>query len=382
MVKSFFDKIKYEACIFIFLVLQFFLFVPDKDKMSLTHSMIYLVDYSHGFMPRGFIGEVISWFSPTVSYELLWTLCVIVCILICILISIIGGHIIKKSQDPTAVKVVIAIMVASPIFMPLMSNWLGIVDIHLILLTLISFLLNENKILRYLIPIIALTCVAIHYAYMFLYMVPLAIALLYDFFKNKKFVRDGILCGITYISLIAFALFNVSSRSAKGFSSAEEMIKYHLEKADFEFSSAWVESLIPYEYFSGVGTVGSMTTSAMSVSNLLGLVVIFAPIFVLFTFGWIKAIKKTEAKDFKAVLFLCLIHPLSVIPAYIFGLNWNRWTSAIITSQCILYLFMLYRRNDAVCSAFKEIIEFFKNHFIIVVLYLIYYASFAKLIGF
>ncbi|MBQ7043380.1 MAG: hypothetical protein IJN78_02115 [Clostridia bacterium] len=381
MLKKLFEKTKYEVCILLFLLVELVAFVPPADGMTVWQMLTYLGDYSHGYMPRAFLGEVFSWFTPTISLELLWCVSVAVIVILSITISLICGQIIKKAENKSAVLSVVAVMLLSPIFMPLFSSWLGIVDIYLVALTLFAFILNENRFLRYLIPVIMLGCVAIHHAYMFLYMVPLAIALLYDCIKNKKYIRDGIFCGITYTSLIAFALFTVTNRSASGFGSLDEMIDFMINKADFPLNKEWLSTLVPNEYFTGTDYVANTITQMMSPANLLGIVVIFAPVFLTFAYGWIKAIKHSDKKEEKFVLFLCLIHPLSAVPAYIFGLNWNRWTSAIITSQCILYLFMLYRKNCAVSRAVNGIVEKCKKYFIIVVFYLIYCASFAKLLG-
>ncbi len=381
MLKKVYEKTKYELCILLFLLAQLFVFVPEKEGMPLWQLLTYLGDYSHGFMPRALLGEIISWFSDTVSLEILFALSFTVCVLLCVSAALLGGYLIKHCENKTAVTAIIAIMLGSPIFMPLFASWLGLMDVYLIILTFIAFAFNENKILRYLIPVIAIICTAIHHAYLFLYMVPLAIALLYDFFKNKKYIRDGILCGVTYISLIVFGLFMVKARSADGFSSVDEMIDFMISKADIPLSREWLQAVVPNEYTTGVDYIRDTVTSTMSASNLLGIVVIFAPIFITFAYGWLMSIKNSSDKAEKFTLFLCLIHPLSSVPAYIFGLNWNRWTSAIITSQCILYLFMLYRKNEGVCASVEKITAFFKKHFIIVVLYIIYIASFAKLLG-
>lgn len=381
MLKKVYEKTKYEVLILLFLLAQLFIFVPQKEGMPLWQLLTYLGDYSHGFMPRALLGEIITWFSDTVSLDILFVMSLTVCILLCIASALLGGYLIKHCENKTAVTVILAVMLGSPIFMPLFASWLGLMDVYLILLTFIAFTFNENRFLRYFIPVIAIICTAIHHAYLFLYMVPIAIALLYDFFKDKKYIRDGILCGVTYISLIALGLYTVKARNADGFGSTEEMIDFMLEKTDIPLTREWLQSVVPNEYMTGVDYIRDNITSTMSASNLLGIAVIFAPIFILFAYGWIKAIRNSSDKSEKFVLFLCLIHPLSSVPAYIFGLNWNRWTSAIITSQCILYLFMLYRKNESVCMATGKVTEFFKKNFIFVVLYIIYAASFAKLLG-
>lgn len=381
MLKKIYEKTKYEVCIFLFLVVQLLVFIPGKEGMPLWQLLTYLGDYSHGFMPRALLGEIITWFSDTVSLEILFILSFTVCVLLCITSAFLGGYLIKHCENRAAVTAIIAVMLGSPIFMPLFASWLGLMDVYLIILTFISFVLNENRFLRYIIPAVAIICTAIHHAYLFLYMVPLAIALLYDFFKNKKYVRDGILCAVTYVSLIALGLITVKTRKADGFSSTNEMVDFMLNKADFELSREWLQSVVPNEYTTGVDYIGENITSTMSVSNLLGIVTIFSPILILFAYGWLKAIRHSTDKTEKFTLSLCLIHPLSTVPAYILGLNWNRWTSAIITSQCILYLFMLYRKNESVSASVGKVTEFFKKHFILIVFYIIYTASFAKLLG-
>ena len=381
MLKKLYEKTKYEISIFIFLFAQLIVFVPEEEGMPLWQLLTYLGDYSHGFMPRAFLGEIISWFSDTVSLGLLFKLSFAICVLMSLTLALIGGYLIRHCENKNAVTAIIAIMVGSPIFMPVFASWLGITDIYLILLTLIAFALNENKVLRFAVPFIMLLCTVIHHAYLFLYMVPVAIALLYDMFKNKKYLRDGILCAVTYISLIALGLLTLSTRTAKGFSSVDEMVSFMLNKADMPLSEEWLMTVVPNEYLTKSNFILENITSTMSVSNLLGIVAIFSPLLILFSYGWIKALKKAENNAEKFTIFLCLIHPLSTIPAYIFGLNWNRWTSAIITSQCLLYLFMLHRKNEAVCSTVEKITAFFKKHFVIVVFYIIYVASFAKLLG-
>lgn len=381
MLKRVYEKTKYELCILAFLLVQFFVFRPTADGMPLWQLLTYLGDYSHGFMPRAFLGEIISWFSDTVSLGMLHTLSSVICILLSIVAALLGGLVIRKAENKVVVTAFVTIMVTSPIFMPLFSAWLGITDIYLILLTFVAFIFNENRFLRYLVPVIALLCVAIHHVYLLLYMVPIAIALLYDCFRNKKYVRDGILCAVTYVSLIASAFIIIRTRQADGFSSIDEMIAFMISKADFPLSEEWLMSLVPKEYMTSAGYLAQAITPTMSVKNLLGIIVILLPLFVLFAYGWAQALRRSEDKAEKFIFFLCLIHPLSTAPAYFLGLNWNRWTSAIITSQCILYLFMLYRKNKTLSDVAEQIAEFFRNHFILVLLYFIYYTSFAKLLG-
>ena len=381
MLKRLYEKTKYEVCIFFFLLAQLIVFAPTKEGMSVWQLLTYLGDYSHGFMPRALIGEILTWFSDTVTLEILFALSSTVCVLVCVSAALLGGYLIRRCENKTAVTAIIAVMLGSPIFMPLFASWLGLTDIYLILLTFVALALNENKLLRYFIPVIAIICTAIHHVYLFLYMVPLAIALLYDFFKNKKYIRDGILCGVTYISLISLGLYTVKARNAEGFGSTDEMIDFMLQKTDIPLSREWLQTVVPNEYMTGIDYLRDNITSTMSVSNLLGIALIFAPILILFAYGWIKSIRSSTDKSERIILFLCLIHPLSTVPAYVFGLNWNRWTSAIITSQCMLYLFMLYRKNESVCATVGKITEFFKKHFFFIVFYIIYVASFAKLLG-
>ncbi len=381
MIKTVFEKIKYELGILLFLLLQFFLFLPPIESSNIWPFISYLGNYDNGFMPRALIGEIISWFTDFCSHKMLYSLSVAVSVLLCFAISLLGGQLIKASENKTTVISLVAIMVCSPVFMPLFASWLGVTDIYMILITLTAFAFNENKFLRFLIPVLLLAATAIHHIYLLLYMVPVAIALLYDFFKNKKYLRDGILCSVTYISLIAFGLICATNNYIDSFGSIDSIIEFALNKTDMDIQQTWLEQLMPSENFSQASSLLERFTSNMSVSNLLGIILIFAPILILFACGWIKILKKSDDKAEKFVFFLCLIQPVSTVPAYIFALNWNRWTSSIITAQCMLYLFMLYRKSPAVISVTNDITAFFKKHFAIVIFYLIYFASFAKLLG-
>ncbi|MBR6531934.1 MAG: hypothetical protein IKT61_05475 [Clostridia bacterium] len=381
MLKKVFEKTKYELCIMIFLLVQIPFFLPSVQASANWPFMQYLGDYSHGFVSRALIGEFFSWFTDYTSKKFLYSFCVVICVALIFAISLLCGQVLKSARNKDYVKVPVIIMLTSPIFLTLQESWIGIIDIHLMLLTAVAFAFNENKFLRFLIPLTLVVATAIHQAYVFLYLVPICIAILYDFFKNKKFIRDGIICGVSYVAVIAVALYGVLSKTSKNLSGSRELVEYSLSKSDLPVTVESVLSLVPYEYSDDYSSVFGSIQSLMSPKNLLGLFVIFAPFFILFVYGWIKAIKHSEKKDEKFVLFLCLIHPLSTVPAYILGLNWNRWTSAIITSQCVLYLFMLYRKNEAVTLAVSRITEFLKKNYIVVVFYLIYYASFARLLG-
>ena len=105
MLKKLYEKTKYEICILSFLLVQFFVFRPTTDGMPLWQLLTYLSDYSHGFVPRGFIGEIISWFSATVSLELLHTLSSVICILLSVVTSLLGGVLIRKTENKDAVTV-------------------------------------------------------------------------------------------------------------------------------------------------------------------------------------------------------------------------------------------------------------------------------------
>ena len=334
MLKKFFAKIKYELCIFFFALAQTLVFLPSKDNLDEWCLMTYLGDYSHGVTTRLLIGDIIHRFTDFVSLDMLYVLCICACILLCVLLAIVGGKVLRNTSGPllTASKVILAFGLASPIFLPLFSSWLGLTDIWLVILTLVCFILNENRCLRWLIIPLSIACCFIHQVYFFTYMTPLAIILLYDCLESKKPLPRAILCIVDYTLLIASGIFVLVGRQNISFRSPQEMAEYCLQKTDVPIDSEWLAYQLQYEYFKGLSSVMSDIASSNTATDLIGLLVIFTPLIVLFAIMWGIALKKSDNGKEKFVLFLCLIQPLSALPAYISATNWNRWTCGIIFS--------------------------------------------------
>ncbi|MDD6276547.1 MAG: hypothetical protein PUB20_06975 [Clostridia bacterium] len=383
MLKKFFNKIKYELCIFIFSLADILIFLPGKDDLDMWCFMTYLGDYSHGFTTRLLIGDIIHRFTDFVSLDMLYTLSVSACVLLCFLLAVVSGKVLRSADSSllTAAKVILAFGLASPIFLPLFSSWLGLTDIWLVILTLVCFIFNENKYTRWLIIPLSIACCFIHQVYFFTYMTPLCIALLYDCLKSKKPLSRAILCAADYLLLIASGIFVLFGRKNISFSSPAEMAEYCLSKTDLPMEPEWLAQQLQYEYFKNLSSVMTDIASSNTVTDLLGLTVIFSPIIIFFALMWKNALKSCGNIKEKIVIMLCLIQPLSALPAYITATNWNRWTCGIIFSQVALALFMIYRRNEAVETSLKKYTAFFKNHPAIFITYFIFFVSFAKLLG-
>ncbi|MGN1194382.1 MAG: hypothetical protein ACI4SB_02765, partial [Acutalibacteraceae bacterium] len=155
--------------------------LPQARGYYLIH---YLYTYKHGFIPRGFIGEIISWFTDSVTDELIHMLGTAFSFVLAIAASLcIGKALSKVKNDRQNFAVTLFIVFVLFIIPGSFKNYFEIFtqDKLLWALTLFAVFLCDRKYAIWLTPILCICATLINPVFLFCSMVLIAIILLQEF---------------------------------------------------------------------------------------------------------------------------------------------------------------------------------------------------------
>jgi hypothetical protein len=195
MIRSLFEKIKYELFLFIVLSYELCRFAPDISQMNPWVTTPYTLSYRFGFGSRFLVGSVIDLFTNFLSVTLLWCILFAVCAVLIGLVSIIGGRLIRKSEHALKpfVIMVIALFLASPASVSYLfaGGMFGRLETYHLIFVLVALCIMRLKFWKWLIPFLCILCVAIHQFFVFTFAPLLFVALLYEM-VHAKFSRESV----------------------------------------------------------------------------------------------------------------------------------------------------------------------------------------------
>lgn len=342
----------------------------------------YLCDYSVGFCSRLLVGAIITHFTDAVSVELmntvinsavLFTLAAQACLA--------GWGMLKamKTRRPWAVPFIL-LFVCCPLSVTENMRMPGILDVYILAIFLVWLLVYRTPAVYLLTPPICLICMAIHYEFLFTYLPPMLILLLYKaVFSEKKSSR---LCAGT-----SFAVSSVVSASS--FFWFVLFAQKHLRVTSDEFYYRMVERLDmdparrsaniyqlrgtpiykdyfdyyifgEYEgknYFENTGEFFSFlknfTEHNFNREMFRTELAVFLPFFIVFCILWFRAMARVKGGMKRFFFFCCAAQSLVLIPEIIISTDIWRWVSAAFISQFCVFI-MLYAdepfKEETVCS--------------------------------
>lgn len=342
--------------------------MPHAQGYYLIH---YLYTYDHGYISRGLVGEVISWFADTVSDDLTkWVMTGFSALLMIGMSLCIGKALSKVRFDKERLSIVLFIVVM--IFMIPMPYKFYYTDMKLDklvwALTLLSVYIADTKIGKWVVPFICMIATMVNPIFVFTSMILIAIILLQEFYSSGFSAKNGVVCGVTYISIIALALLAPISEKWVGFDNAMEMVDYYFARYTGTFDedlkesfNFWlmdffipVDELLPQTfeaYFNGYG---------MGVKTLFNVIFFGVPVCTITGIFWRKIIKTEENKFQKFIYFLCSISPIVIIPPLILSWEFSKLFFNNIFVQAGLVIYFIVRGNPAVikvCGDVKNLIK-------------------------
>lgn len=339
----------YETILFV--ILGYF---TSKVAVSSTdyYFSFMLFDYSHGYMTRGFVGEVISWFTNSVTEKMAYGIVVAVFVLLSLACALLLGRAVRNCDEqfrPIVAAIGFCLVLSPTTFYWLKSNGMQS-DLFFYALTMVALLFVKHKYLRWSIPVFASLATLCSVTYSVHCMTLLAIVLLYEFVKEKK-KSSGILCLLTYGLIIGISVYAVASRSHLAFQNADELYAYISSKTNGDL----LEETIRYyldEYFltfeAAVQKYIALEIKKHWSVLVFGTLFVYVPVAILFAGFWADCLKRCKDVLGKIVFALAIVELLFALVPAIFTGEPGRWLSAGVIVEFGLLLYMLADRNENV----------------------------------
>ena len=333
----------------------------------------YLYTFDHGYISRGLIGEIISWFADTVSDDLTRRVTTIFSAILMLSMSLCIGKALSEvrfDKEKLAIVVFVVVMIFM-IPMPYRFYYTNVkMDKLVWALTLFSVYINNTKIGKWIVPFICMLTTVVNPIFVFTSMILIAIILLQEFFSSGFSVKNGVICAVTYIAIIVIALLAPISEKWVGFDNAIEMVDYYfvryegvLDPRTKEMFNIWLmdffelpENILPYSFEHFFKSMG------MGLRFAAGAVLFGIPVCIFTSFFWTKVIKAEENKFQKFIYFLCGISPIVIIPPLILSWEFTKLFVNNIFVQAGLVIYFVVRGQPAIIKVCGEIKEFCKKN--------------------
>lgn len=357
--------------------------IPPPSGYYLIH---YLYVYDHGFIARGLVGEVISWFAQTVTEEMIHGVIIAFAALLMISASLCIGKALTKVRNDekrfTYVLFLIIVLCVLPMTFKMYYSDMKL-DKMLWALTLFAVFLADRKYGIWFVPFLCITATLVNPVFLFCSMILIAIILLQEFHSSGYSMKNGIICGISYISMIAIGLYGTIAEKWTGFATPEEFVDYYFSRyasglTDTEYQLFVTEWL--FDYFESLA--GIFKTSFQiyfiewgnGIKCILNFIFIALPAYILLTLFWKKVMKAENNKFQKFIYFLCAVSPIVIIPPVSISWEFSKYFYNNFTMQVCLIIFFIVRGHPAILNAVEDVIERCKKHIILTAAGISYFA--------
>lgn len=348
----------------------------------------YLYTYDHGFVARGLVGEVISWFNETVTDDVTQGAVILFSFLLMLsAVLCIGKALTRVKNKPRAFLVVFLI---SFIICLLPGSFRAYyVDFKLDKLfwaiTLFSVLLINKKYAVWLVPALCLVATLVNPIYLFCSMILTAILLLQRFYDTKYSVKMGIICGVSYVSMIALGIYALASEKYLGFETPQELVDFYfaryagtLDETTYRlFVTEWL-----FDYFDTMDVILQKSFQIYFVQwenwriCLGDLIFLMIPTYTVMGIFWKKCMNRSEDALQKFIFFLCLISPVVIILPIVFSWESSKYYYNHLIVILSLVIYYVASGNAPVMSVVNDAVEWVKKHKLLTLGALYYIAVF------
>lgn len=331
------------------------IFSSDFTMQGIFHCL-YVGDLSIGLSSRLLIGSILSLFTDTVTVESINSFAKVFLYISFILQSVFTAFVIRKgfAERNSFMLLLCAIFIVCPVTVCAYTLFFGVLDLYNYIIFIIAMiiLVKGKSSLQFLIPVLSVIGLLIHYSYFFAFFPPLFVMGLYRTVNSegKQFKKETAALGIN--SAVSVGGFFYLTIFAKNFliMNANEMLEYVHSKTD---SSVLIfdDYLMYYIYDIFKGT--QMTNTSTSLSALINInnelrktnasakyLLFISLLLVIF---WIicALLVKTEKGKNKLPFIAACVMPLALIPELILSSDTWRWIAS--TVFCLFFvLFAFY----------------------------------------
>ncbi|MDD6011840.1 MAG: hypothetical protein PUC33_03225 [Oscillospiraceae bacterium] len=348
--------------------------IAGPPHVSGYYIIHYLYTYKHGFIPRGLIGEIISWFTDSVSDQLIQTLAVVFSLVLALAASRCIGRVLSKVKNDkenflVVLFIILIICIIPGSFRLYFSQMTQ--DKLLWALTLFAVLLCDNKYAIWFTPLLCFISTLINPVYLFCSMILIAIIMLQEFKSSGYSVKNGIICAVSYIAMIAIGIYGVLSEKTTGFQTPQEFLDFYFSRYAGQLDAGtyqlFVEEWI-FDYFEPMNRILERTfkTYFLEWGNayncFIALIFLALPFYAVLASFWKQVMRRESDKFQKLIFFLCLISPIVIIPPTIVSWEFVKYFYNNILVQLSLIIYYIVRKNPTVTNTVSDWISAIKSN--------------------
>lgn len=325
------------------------------------YSMHYLLTYDHGFVGRGLVGEILSWFFENLTIRIINIINVVFTEVLVVAASLCIGSVLNNSRKNTNNFFVIAFLV---LILCLGQFTVGTyyadikMDKFILALTLISLLFAENRFLCYLIPAFCVISVLINPVFCFTSFILIVVVLFDKFQRNSYSFKSGFLLFTTCALVVFIAGYASIAQSHLGFKNADEFLDFYYRRSDYQlpqdlreiFADEWL-----FEYFDHSPLEllkDTFITYFVKWNNgaktIISTVFLAVPSVAATFIFWFKTVKIEKNKFRKFIYFICMVSFVPSVPALVLSWEATKYYGSYLFVQITLLIYFLNQNDNSV----------------------------------
>ncbi len=356
--KKIFLKIKYEATVFLLLVLR--ALPQNLDISSDAYASLLSLDYSKlGLAPRVIWGSLMSPFfdEGEIGFREIKLFFIPFFIILLLLLALLIGKVIRGASEETrpAIIYLTALILAGPYAVAPFESTLFLPDRLLAGITIVGVMLMASKKLHFLMPLIIFAGMATHQMFAFTYLPLLVLLLLFELYRSNFKINQVFLTLTNFlIMLVCLVYFYFSYELLMKDVSFTDIVKYAVLNTDLNVRG---DMILGYLGQDGQTLLYSMEFFSQEFKPALILYsktfLFTLPLDIFFFITWKNYYRNSKKAYLKIFSLLLLFYPLYVLPLFPVSSEFYRLRAASVLSQFTLF-FYLYFRKDEIMLAFTE----------------------------
>lgn len=331
------------------------------------NTSILAISYKYGFTSRGLIGTIYQFLGNLVGVDIwnyfvalkFYVLCTIVCYIAFAIMMLLFLN--KTSIDNKKMQQYL-ILINTIFFITMFATDMnfGRIDMFMLVLTILAaYLIAIEKNVWLVVPLTAV-CVMFHQGYVFMFYNVVLVLLFYRILTKEGKERNKYIIVFALslvICAILFFWFQVAYRGG-----AHDYFYEAREHA----TTMGVEGK-PHDELLRAELLGvdlhdeELKYRLSNVIELIIFLVFFSPYIIFVGKVLIRTIKKQTELSRKLIYVAVVLGPLTLLPDYIFKVDYGRWTFAVVTYFLLIFIFMYSINERDIIESVDEGLERIKN---------------------
>ena len=344
------------------------LFLRTFDWMANSYNTsILAISYKYGFTSRGLIGTIYQFLGNLVGVDI-WNYFValkfyVICTIVCyIAFAIIMLLFLKKTSIDNKKMQQYLILINTIFFITMFAaeKNFGRIDMFMLVLTILAaYLIAIEKFVWLVVPLTAV-CVMFHQGYVFMFYNVVLVLLFYRILTKEGKERNKYIIVFALslvICAILFFWFQVAYRGGAH--------DYYYEAREHA-TTMGVEGK-PHDELLRAELLGvdlhdeELHYRLGNVIELIIFLVFFSPYIIFVGKVLLRTIKKQTELSRKLIYLALVLGPLTLLPNYIFKVDYGRWTFAAVTYFLLIFIFMYSINERDIIESVDEGLERIKN---------------------